>query len=355
MFRSLVVVAMVSVLVGCAAPVTRTATGTSSAVDAETQLQREMALKQLLEDNKRAHALYFRIRTAAADMCGKDVVGLSGMMINTARDTEQGRALQRIIGMGTRPIVWAVHDGGPAKSAGIQEGDIVLQVNDTPITDIKQISERISALPPGSSYEIALERNGERRKTTVVPTAGCKYDLAVSGRQEINAYADGQRIIITQGMSNFARTDEELSLVLAHELAHNVMKHLDSKRANAAGGLLADVALAVLTRGAYRDPAFSNAASQAYSQEFEAEADYVGMYMMAKAGMSIDDAPKFWRRMAVAHPANIKSNHSASHPSTASRMVSLEATVKEIKEKLAKGEPLEPNAKEGKFVSPAAK
>ncbi len=76
-------------------------------------------------------------------------------------------------------------------------------------------------------------------------------------------------------MTSFARNDDELALVIAHEMAHNLMKHIEAKKQNAMGGFLADLALAVLTRGAYKDANFANAAGQAYSQEFESEADYV--------------------------------------------------------------------------------
>jgi predicted Zn-dependent protease len=90
----------------------------------------------------------------------------------------------------------------------------------------------------------------------------------------------------------------------------------------------------------------------AYSQEFESEADYVGLYIMANSGMPIADAPKFWRRMAAAFPSNIKANYSASHPSTSYRMVALEETVREINVKVEKSEPLLPNMKDGKFNPP---
>ena len=130
-------------------------------------------------------------------------------------------------------------------------------------------------------------------------------------------------------------------------MAHNTMRHLDAKKANAAAGLVGDVALAILTRGAYRTSSISDAASRAYSQEFEAEADYVGLYMLANSGYSIDDAPKFWRRMAAANPGNIKGTHTSTHPSTSYRMVALEEAAKEIDEKRRLSSSLVPVRKDG--------
>jgi predicted Zn-dependent protease len=168
-------------------------------------------------------------------------------------------------------------------------------------------------------------------------------------QQAINAFADGKSIMIARGMMSFARDDNELALVIAHEMAHNAMRHLDARKQNMGIGLLADIATVVLTRGAV-NPNFASLGAGAYSQEFEAEADYVGLYIMANAGLPIEDAPKFWRRMAAAHPASIRSNHSASHPSTAYRMVALEAAVKEIQAKQAQRVALVPNMRDGKVT-----
>ena len=130
------------------------------------------------------------------------------------------------------------------------------------------------------------------------------------------------------------------------------MKHIDAKKQNMGVGLLADLAVVLLSRGRTSNTNFAQVGAGAYSQEFEAEADYVGLYIMANAGMPIVNAPKFWRRMAAAHPSGIKTNHSASHPSTSYRMVALEETVKEINDKLARNQPLLPNMKDGKPADP---
>ena len=67
---------------------------------------------------------------------------------------------------------------------------------------------------------------------------------------------------------------------------------------------------------------------------------------MARAGVPIEDAPRFWRRMGAANPTAIgNKSHTASHPSTAERMLALDKAVLEIKEKQAKGLPLIPEKK----------
>ncbi len=89
--------------------------------------------------------------------------------------------------------------------------------------------------------------------------------------------------------------------------------------------------------------AFSNIAGQAYSQEFESEADYVGIYITELAGYEIREAAYFWRKMGIKHPGSIEKNHTASHPSSPERFVSIEETIEEINQKKSIGEELMPN------------
>ena len=69
------------------------------------------------------------------------------------------------------------------------------------------------------------------------------------------------------------------------------------------------------------------------------------MYILAHANYEIEEVPDFWRKMAITHPGNIKTNHSATHPSTPERFLALEHTVTEIDAKKAAGVEVRPNPK----------
>ena len=118
------------------------------------------------------------------------------------------------------------------------------------------------------------------------------------------------------------------------------MKHINKKRGNQAVGFIFDLLAAGL--GFNTGGVFGDIAGQAFSQSFEAEADYIGLYFMARAGYDIVDAPNFWRRMGIAHPGSIRTNHAASHPGTPERFVALNKTVSEILDKRAAGKELLP-------------
>jgi predicted Zn-dependent protease len=138
--------------------------------------------------------------------------------------------------------------------------------------------------------------------------------------------------------------DNELALVLSHEIAHNALGHIKKKRKNVFLGTLLDVALGVTT-GVYTD-AFSNIGGAAFSKGFEFEADYAGLYIAARAGHDIRGATNFWRRLAAEHPQAIKKGFGRSHPSTPERYVAMEQTVQEIIEKQKLDQPLIPERKQ---------
>jgi predicted Zn-dependent protease len=111
------------------------------------------------------------------------------------------------------------------------------------------------------------------------------------------------------------------------------------------GGLLLDgiaAAGGVNTQGTFTKAGMRIGADHA-NVEFEAEADYVGMYYMARAGYSTAGVEDIWRKMAVEAPQSIfiKSDH----PTTPARFLAIAATSSEIEAKRTKGEPLTPNQK----------
>jgi predicted Zn-dependent protease len=122
------------------------------------------------------------------------------------------------------------------------------------------------------------------------------------------------------------------------------MGHLKAQMGNRFLGALLDGILAAATRTPSTG-AFSNSMGAAFSQDFEAEADYVGLYIMARAELPIKDAPKFWRRMAAEVPSSIAGSGSATHPATSYRMLALDKTVTEIEQKRVASQSLTPQLK----------
>ena len=332
---------------GCAAPTTKRPEPDEAAVALEAEKQREYALKMALGNQQRLNRVGWPILRAGLPLCIDRNRWAIGAFYANKYDFPkemQDTAVARLA-MGETLKVHTVIDASPAAQAGLTEGDVIIRVNDKPATVGKEASQKLSEMlkrEMEEGREIALEirRNNLPITLPVSPVQVCDYPLLVANEDHVNAYADGNNIVVFQGMMDFARTDEELSLVVAHELAHNNMRHIDAKKTNFFIGLLFDILVTGLTGV---DVGIRNAAAMAYSKEFEAEADYVAMYIMARAEMDLDNAPDFWRRMGTRQPKAIEDNYLASHPSTPERFVALEDTIKEIKSKQVTGQALMPN------------
>jgi predicted Zn-dependent protease len=176
----------------------------------------------------------------------------------------------------------------------------------------------------------------------VTPQRVCSYETLLANNAMINAYADGQKVVVFSGMLKFVRSDDELAAILGHELAHNSQGHIKAKLGNTLlGALLFDIPVAILT--GVNPNLGSQVGANAYSQEFEAEADYVGLYFTARAGYDIENVADIWRRMGVENPGSITMG--STHPSSSVRFVGLEAGRDEIKKKRTEGLALLPEMK----------
>ena len=61
-------------------------------------------------------------------------------------------------------LIAGVHRNGPAHIAGLQPGDILLQVDDKPVLDGRQVMNQITQTKPGSSISIDILRDGELKQ-----------------------------------------------------------------------------------------------------------------------------------------------------------------------------------------------
>ncbi len=351
-FKNHVLIINVSILfallIGCAGPTTQRIKPNDAAVAAEAELQREIALQESLNDQYRLDRVGWPILKAGLQFCEDRKAKTIGIKYANKHNFEgeyQDIAISKL-GLGDTLKIINIIEMTPAAESGLHEGDILISVNNKDVPIGKNASKDFAKLltkeiEDNSQLSFKIRRDGLDEIINVTPVEACDYPLIVSDDDIVNAYADGNQIVITQGMMSFAKTDDELALVVGHELAHNSMRHIDAKRLNALGGFLIDILFAAL--GANTQGLFSNMAAQAYSQEFESEADYVGLYINELAGYEIKDAAYFWRRMGVKHPSSIGKSHAASHPSSPERFVSIEDTIKEINQKKSAGEELVPN------------
>jgi len=349
--RAISFLAVFFLFLGACAPTTQRVAVDPKLAEKEAEKQREIALTEFRKDKRRLFAVSYPVLVGGKPLCGERIAPQVGASFSSIfHFPEEFRtAAKTVFGDGEELRIALVVPGAPADKAGLRERDLLLQINGTPVPKgedaPKAFSKLYSEAAKGSkNFTLDVRRGEEEIHLTITPEMGCDYPVLLANDDSLNAFADGERIVLMRGMVRFAQSDTELATVIAHELAHNAMEHISSKRGNAMVGLFADILASI--GGVNTQGTFSRLAAGMYSQEFEAEADYVGLYIMALSGIEIEGAPYFWRRMAAAHPQAIQQGgFLATHPSTPERFLALEKAVEEIKQKQADGKPLRPEIK----------
>ena len=333
--------------IGCTTT-SQVARGTGADIANEALEQEALVLTTQRDRSKKLADLYRPLRTANTEMCGDDISFHSGFLaIEKSAVARQYRlAATQKLGITEQVSVYYVVSEGPAERSGLAVGDVIISANGEAVGSGARGYRKLSDLlkKNESDYSLEVLRAGVPKTITISPERGCAYEIYYDGSDAINAYADGSSIYITAGMYRFAENDQELQTVIAHELAHNAEGHLDKKLGNAALGAVFDIAAAAY--GVNTQGAFSDMTATMFSQEFEREADYVGMYMLSRAGVPTDEASNLWRRMAAESGGNIRGTFSASHPSSSERYTNLDATNVEISGKISTGAALLPARKE---------
>lgn len=345
-------------LIGCAAPQTRMGSVSQDQIVIEQARQQQFALELRLKQQLRLQTVAEPLLLAAVPLCGAKVRPIAGFVAGNAyRWKKDYFNAAMAAGYNDTLTLMNVTAGLPASEAGLRAGDRVLAIDGVAIlTGPRALDDLVSKLPSPKSkaakpYSVTYRRGESSATVTVVPQMACAYTPQVVEADETNAYADGQSIFVTTGILRFLNDDSELAVVVGHELAHDAMHHIEAKMKNSLMGALlgAVVDVAAATQGINTKGDFTNQGAQlggmVFSQDFEREADYVGLYILALAGRPLDGTPNLWRRMAAAHPGSIK--FASSHPTTAERFVRLNTWRGEIERKVAMGEPLKPEMKGG--------
>jgi predicted Zn-dependent protease len=163
--------------------------------------------------------------------------------------------------------------------------------------------------------------------------------------KEINAFCmPGGKIVVYTGLMALVGSDDELAVVLGHEVAHAVAKHSNERMSQqmVAQAGAAAVGYATQERSAMVQAAASGiyglgaqyGALLPFSRKHESEADYMGLVLMTMAGYDPDAAPAFWRKMS-ANSGGKTPELLSSHPSDATRTAALQKAIPEVKAKYA--------------------
>ena len=342
-FRFIKLLLIFALISSCAGPSTQRISIDSEALDAETRLQKKLSLQKIKARYERLQKVGYPILKNSSELCENTINSL-GVMFNAYVTSDKYSDIEKeVYEIDDRLLLTYVIPSSSAFKSGLRSKYEIVSINDIKATiDKEKFHKELEKLRAKSdSLKVVYKRQGEERVATFDPDLICNYPILLVQNDSVNAFANGSQIGITTGMIRFAQKDEQLGLVIAHELGHNIMDHISKLRTNSLLGTIVDLAAAYY--GVNTQGVFGQTGARMYSQEFEAEADYVGIYYMERAGYSIDNVADFWRDMAVEHPGSINQSHASTHPATPERFLEIYAAIEEIKEKKRLNQQLIPN------------
>jgi len=167
------------------------------------------------------------------------------------------------------------------------------------------------------------------RLMTAANQPNSKFTITILDSSEVNAFAlPGGYVYVTRGILALANDSSELAAVLAHEMAHVILRHARARTNRARTNEVVDkVITGVFGGNAQTDQAVQRAkvSMAAFSQQQELEADREGIMIAGKAGFDPYAASRFlgvMSRFAKFSAGNSSQGDDflSSHPATPDRI-----------------------------------
>lgn len=176
------------------------------------------------------------------------------------------------------------------------------------------------------------------------PLPADKWEFVVFKDDAVNAFAmPGGKVGVFTGLIDQAGSDDEIAVVIGHEVAHVTLRHSNERMSQALAVMAATYGAqyAVKSKEAHIQNAVMLAVglgSQVgvllpYSRVHEREADRIGLLYAARAGFDPRAAITFWERTeAQAKQSGTPPEFLSTHPSTGNRIRELQRMMPEALE-----------------------
>ena len=217
------------------------------------------------------------------------------------------------------------------------------------LLDLKHIRLETQEQYLTGPVELLVDREGKKFTFILYPQRlPAEYAILVKTQdRKINAYAAPGKIILTQRLVSFCLNDDEMALIVGHEMAHQVQGHLIRGAAHRELGQLlgeAITAFSTLSLGRLLDwkhfqvdpnvrQVAQNAVVSVFSQDEEREADIYGAWYAFQAGYDLDRGAAVWERVAAVDEKDpfLTTYFLASHPAPMERLARLKLVAQYFK------------------------
>ena len=206
-----------------------------------------------------------------------------------------------------------------------------LSTDRTKTAMVERIGKNISI-----ATETYLRQNGLESEL-----ANFKWEFKLVKDNQVNAFCmPGGKIVVYEGLLPLVASDDELAVVVGHEIAHAVAKHSNERMSQQLvaqyGSTIFGEALSTTRSAAMQvvgTTIFGLGAQTLvmlpYSRTHEYEADYIGMILMTLAGYNSENTVSFWQKMSAGNSGGTI-EFLSTHPSDAHRIAELQRRLPEM-------------------------
>ncbi|MDR3250133.1 MAG: M48 family metallopeptidase [Tannerella sp.] len=187
-----------------------------------------------------------------------------------------------------------------------------------------------------SATETYLKQNGLESEL-----ANFSWTFNLIKSDDVNAFCmPGGKIVVYEGLMPLVSSDDDLAVVVGHEVAHAVAKHSNERMsqellaqfgASIVGAALSKKSEAIQTIGSTVFGLGTQLGVMLpYSRQHELEADYMGLIFMTIAGYNPENAVAFWQKMSDATGNSNQSDLLSTHPNDNKRIEEIRKHLPEV-------------------------
>ena len=239
------------------------------------------AYQAIAAQDARLATVGHRLANANAPFCDHKMGYNPGWVLHDIAQYPDAEAAKAAFGF-TQPVEVAfVVAGGDAETQGLKAGDGLIRIGNRDIAsfskNLRSGVERLTEVRTflddlwGPNYlaPLRVQRGAETRELLFQLNPVCASHFWVDASNKIDAGADGDQVRITSALIDFVASDDELAVVAAHELAHNLLGHPTGS---------------------------ANTRKSKSITTTELEADRLSMWLLTNAGYDPQAAVRFWQR-----------------------------------------------------------
>ena len=163
-----------------------------------------------------------------------------------------------------------------------------------------------------------------------------RWEVNLIGSKQINAFCmPGGKIAFYTGiLDQLQLTDDEVAMIMGHEMAHALREHARARIAKSQGtGTLLSLGAQLLGLGELGNVA-ANVGTELltlrFSRDDESDADLVGLELAARGGYNPQAAVSLWQKMANAGGGSSGPSFLSTHPSGPQRIQELQSNVPKV-------------------------